>query len=82
MPPKGKGNGTLKKKREMWIYNPKVKRVIKLPPSMMSQAWMGSDFSNDDLSQTDSLLINYIHIIIDAQTGSSGRVGNAEAKDS
>ncbi len=35
MPPKDKGNGTLKKNREMWIYNPKVNRVIKLPPSMI-----------------------------------------------
>jgi outer membrane lipoprotein-sorting protein len=67
-PPKDKGNGTLKKKREMWIYNPKVNRVIKLPPSMMSQAWMGSDFSNDDLSKTDSLLTDYVHTIIGTET--------------
>ena len=55
-PPKDHGNGTLKKGREMWIYNPKVNRVIKVPPSMMSQSWMGSDFSNNDLSKSDSLL--------------------------
>jgi hypothetical protein len=35
-PPKDEGNGTLKRGREMWTYNPKVNRVIKLPPSMMS----------------------------------------------
>jgi len=63
-PPKDKGNGTLKKKREMWMYNPKVNRVIKIPPSMMSQAWMGSDFSNDDLSKTESLIDDYSHEII------------------
>jgi outer membrane lipoprotein-sorting protein len=40
-PPKDYGNGTLKKGREMWIYNPKVNRVVKVPPSMMSQSWMG-----------------------------------------
>jgi outer membrane lipoprotein-sorting protein len=39
-PAKDKDNGTLKRGREMWMYNPKVNRVIKLPPSMMSQAWM------------------------------------------
>ena len=27
-PPKDEGNGTLKKGREMWTYNPKVNRVI------------------------------------------------------
>jgi outer membrane lipoprotein-sorting protein len=63
-PPKDKGNGTLKKKRDMWTYNPKVNRVIKLPPSMMSQSWMGSDFSNDDLSKTDSVIDDYTHTII------------------
>lgn len=60
-PPKDRGNGTLKKGREMWMYNPKVNRVIKLPPSMMSQAWMGSDFSNNDLSKTDSIIKDYQH---------------------
>ena len=62
-PPKDHGNGTLKKKKQMWIYNPKVNRTIKIPPSMMSQAWMGSDFSNDDLSKTDSMIKDYIHTI-------------------
>ncbi len=55
-PPKDNGNGTLKKGREMWMYNPKVNRVIKLPPSMMSQSWMGSDFSNNDLAKSDNLI--------------------------
>ena len=67
-PPKDKGNGTLKRGREMWLYNPKVNRVIKIPPSMMSQAWMGSDFSNDDLSKTDSLLHDYSHTIVGTET--------------
>ena len=62
-PAKDYGNGTLKKGREMWIYNPKVNRVIKLPPSMMSQSWMGSDFSNNDLSKSDSLIKEYTHKI-------------------
>ncbi|MBI9074800.1 MAG: outer membrane lipoprotein-sorting protein [Desulfatibacillum sp.] len=62
-PPRDAGNGTLKKGRDMWIFNPKVNRTIKLPPSMMSQAWMGSDFSNDDLSKTDSLVEDFTHTI-------------------
>ena len=60
-PSKDEGNGTLKKGREMWSYNPKINRVIKLPPSMMSQAWMGSDFSNNDLAKSDSILEDYDH---------------------
>lgn len=62
-PAKDKGNGTLKKGREMWLFNPKVNRVMKLPPSMMAQSWMGSDFSNDDLAKTDSILHDYTHTI-------------------
>jgi outer membrane lipoprotein-sorting protein len=63
-PPKDYGNGTLKKGREMWLFNPKVNRVIKVPPSLMSQSWMGSDFSNNDLAKSDSLLLDYNHTII------------------
>lgn len=62
-PAKDKDNATLKKGIDMYIYNPKVDRVIKLPPSMMSQSWMGSDFSNNDLSKTDTLLTDYIHTL-------------------
>ena len=47
----------------MWTYNPKVNRVIKLPPSMMSQSWMGSDFSNNDLAKSDSILEDYVHTL-------------------
>ncbi len=67
-PPKDNGNGTLKKGREMWMYNPKVNRVIKLPPSMMSQAWMGSDFSNNDLAKSDSMINEYTHTIEGTET--------------
>lgn len=62
-PPRDSGNGSLKKGSEMWTYNPKINRVIKLPPSMMSQSWMGSDFSNNDLAKSDSLLHDYDHFL-------------------
>jgi outer membrane lipoprotein-sorting protein len=64
-PAKDKGNGTLKARKGMWMYNPKINRVIKLPPSMMSQAWQGSDFSNNDLAKTDSLIKDYVHTLED-----------------
>jgi outer membrane lipoprotein-sorting protein len=73
-PPRDKGNGTLKRGREMWIFNPKVNRVIKIPPSMMSQAWMGSDFSNDDLAKTDSLIKDYTHRLAGSETHEGKKV--------
>jgi len=66
-PKKDKGNGTLKKGQQMWIFNPKINRVIKIPPSMMSQAWMGSDFSNNDLSKADTILNDYTHEIVNSR---------------
>jgi outer membrane lipoprotein-sorting protein len=62
-PAKDEGNGTLKKATGMWIFNPKVNQVIKLPPSMMSQSWQGSDFSNNDLAKTDTIKSHYINTI-------------------
>jgi len=73
-PPKDHGNGTLKKSREMWMYNPKVNRVIKIPPSMMSQSWMGSDFSNNDLAKSDSFVNDYIHSITGTETHEGKKV--------
>jgi len=73
-PPKDEGNGTLKRGREMWVFNPKVNRAIKLPPSMMSQSWMGSDFSNNDLAKSDSILEDYTHSLEGIETHEGKRV--------
>jgi len=43
----------------MWTFTPKLNRVIRLPYSLMSQSWAGSDFSYNDLSRTDALLYQY-----------------------
>lgn len=67
-PAKDKNNGTLKRGRDMWTYNPKINRIIKLPPSLMSQSWMGSDFSNNDLAKTDAILNEYTHTLMDTET--------------
>ncbi len=48
-PKKEKGTATLRVENDIWNFLPKIKRVIKLPSSMMSASWMGSHFTNDDL---------------------------------
>jgi outer membrane lipoprotein-sorting protein len=63
----------------MWSYNPKINRAIKLPPSMMSQSWMGSDFSNDDLAKTDSILEDYEHRIIGREVVDGRQVFTVES---
>ena len=48
-PVKERGMATLKVDDQIWNYLPKVDRTIKVPGSMMSGAWTGSHFSNNDL---------------------------------
>jgi len=48
-PAKERGVATLKIDKEVWNYLPKVDRTIKVPPSMMGGAWMGSHITNNDL---------------------------------
>jgi len=58
------GNATLKLGNDTWVYNPKLNQVIKLPASMMSQSWMGSDFSYNDLAKSEDLMNEYTHRVI------------------
>jgi len=67
-PPKEKGITTLRVGYEMWNYLPQVERTIKIPPSMMLQPWMGSDFANDDLVKESSIVEDYDHVISEART--------------
>ena len=63
-PRKDRGNGTLMDGNKMWSFSPKINRVIKVPSSMMSQSWMGSDFSNKDISRTDDIVEQYDHTLL------------------
>lgn len=63
-PVKEAGIGSLRIGAEMWNYLPNVERIIKIPPSMMLQPWMGSDFTNDDLVKESSILDDYTHQVI------------------
>ena len=62
-PAREKGQTFLKRKNEMWSWNPSISRLIKLPPSMMSQGWMGSDYTNDDILRESSVVEDYTHTI-------------------
>ncbi len=60
-PAREKGQTFLKRGTEMWNWNPVISRLIKLPPSMMAQGWMGSDYTNDDILRESSVVNDYIH---------------------
>jgi len=63
-PAKETGQTFLKRGSEMWSWNPSISRLIKLPPSMMSQGWMGSDYTNDDILRESSVVNDYVHEIV------------------
>ncbi|MCK5068256.1 MAG: outer membrane lipoprotein-sorting protein [Bacteroidales bacterium] len=63
-PARDKGQSFLKRQQEMWSWNPTISRLIKLPPSMMSQGWMGSDYTNDDILKESSVVNDYDHEIV------------------
>ncbi len=60
-PAKERGQVFMKRQKEMWNWVPSIDRMIKLPPSMMTQSWMGSDFTNDDLIRESSVIRDYEH---------------------
>ena len=72
-PKKDAGNGTLLNDSNMWTYTPKINRIIKVPSSMMSQSWMGSDFSNKDIAKSTDIIDQYDHELT-AQEEKEGHV--------
>lgn len=68
-PAKDKGTGFLKLHPNLWMYVPRVERSVRIPPSMMLQSWMGSDFSNDDLVRDSSEIDDYDHRLLGIDPG-------------
>jgi outer membrane lipoprotein-sorting protein len=69
-PRKTRGTVFLKVDNTLSMYLPKLERRINISPAMMQDPWMGSDFNNQDLLETDSLIDHYTH-----------RITNREEKD-
>jgi len=63
-PKKDAGNGTLLNDNSMWTFTPKINRIIKVPSSMLSQSWMGSDFTNKDISKSTDIIDEYDHELV------------------
>lgn len=60
-PVKDRDTGNLRIDLNLWQYLANIERIVKIPPSLMLQSWMGSDFTNDDLVKTSSLARDYEH---------------------
>ncbi len=73
-PAKDKDIAFLRIDYNLWNYLPSVEKVMKIPPSMMLQPWMGSDFSNDDLVKESSYIDDYDHAIVGEETIDGSKV--------
>jgi outer membrane lipoprotein-sorting protein len=58
-PKKDKGTGYLKLGYNLWMYVPEEDFTMKIPPSMMLESFMGSDFTYDDLVKESSISDDY-----------------------
>jgi len=55
-PPREAGTATLLTEEGLWNYAPRADRLIRIPAGLLSESWMGSHFTNDDLLRETSYL--------------------------
>ncbi len=79
-PPREKGTATLKVDKNLWNYLPRIKRTIRIPPSMMLVSWMGSDFTNDDLVRESSFSEDYTYKLVGHSEDPNGWLISFEAR--
>jgi hypothetical protein len=78
-PAKEKGETTLRRQNEMWVWMPKVERAIKIPPTMMHSTWEGSDFTYEDIVKADSIVKDYTHKLLSTKHEADRTVYHIEA---
>ena len=69
-PAREAGAATLRTEEGLWNYAPRADRLIRIPSGLLSESWMGSHFTNDDLMRETSYLDDY-----DAVLGTAERDG-------
>lgn len=74
LPKKDAGSATLIDNNSMWTYSPRVNRIIKIPSSMMSQSWMGSDFSHKDISRSTDIIDRYTHTLSEVREADGHKI--------
>lgn len=53
-PAREAGTATLRNSEGLWNYAPRADRLMRIPSGMMSDGWMGSHFTNDDMMRETS----------------------------
>lgn len=78
-PAREAGTATLRRDRNLWNYLPRVSRTIRVPPSMMLSSWMGSDLTNDDLTQSSTFRDGFTGRVVGPAPGGRGWLVRYEA---
>jgi hypothetical protein len=53
-PAREAGTATLRTDEGLWNYAPRADRLMRIPSGLLSESWMGSHFTNDDLMRESS----------------------------
>ncbi len=80
-PSREAGTATLRRDRNLWNYLPRISRTIRVPPSMMLSSWMGSDFTNDDLTQSRSYRDDFVGQVVGRSESPRGWLVRYDARE-
>jgi uncharacterized membrane protein YjdF len=58
-PARDRGQAFLKRESDLWHWIPSIDRTIRMSDALLSQSWMGSDFSLNDVLRNSSLADDY-----------------------
>ncbi|MBN2573639.1 MAG: outer membrane lipoprotein-sorting protein [Deltaproteobacteria bacterium] len=58
-PAREAGAATLRSEEGLWTYAPRADQLVRIPSSLLSDDWMGSHFTNDDLMRETDFLKDY-----------------------
>ena len=72
-PAREAGVATLRTPEGLWNYVPRADRLVRIPTSLLSESWMGSHFTNDDLVRDSSLIDDFV-ATLDVRDKEPGRL--------
>ncbi len=58
-PAREAGEATLRSAAGLWSYAPRADELVRIPTSLLSDNWMGSHFTNDDLMRETDFMTDY-----------------------
>lgn len=79
-PAKEKGTATLKVDRDIFNYLPKISRTVKISQALLAGSWMGSHFTNDDLTKSTRFAADFTRKILSEEQAGKDLIWRIELK--